>query len=73
MASKESGPGLLDKCEEDIKQLLEEAVPANTGRATDMWIKVISSFCTDKDIVLDLATCSAVELKTVCNVSFICP
>ena len=57
MGVAKGSPRVLDRCEEDIKEVLEEALRANTRSATDIWLKVLSSYCADKNIVLDLAKC----------------
>ena len=47
----------------DIDQLLKEAVPPNTRKSTDMWVSVFNKFCSEQNINLDLAICSANELN----------
>lgn len=43
-------------------KLLEQAVPAKTRVATDFWLGVFQTFCAEKGINIDLATCSASDL-----------
>ena len=43
-------------------KLLEQAVPAKTCIATDFWLGVFQTFCAEKGINIDLATCSASDL-----------
>jgi len=42
--------------EEDRDKIIDNAVPANTKRATNTWVRAFSSYCQ-----LDLKTCSATE------------
>ena len=53
------------KTDADVLSLLENAVPENTRKSTDMWIGILASFCAEQKIQLDLATCSAQELDDV--------
>ena len=43
-------------------KLLEQAVPAKTCVAPDFWLGVFQTFCAEKGINIDLATCSASDL-----------
>ena len=44
-------------------QLLADAVPDKTKQANEFWLRVLRSFCREKNIVLDLRTCSAEDLN----------
>ena len=68
----ESGPAaasesarFLAKTDEDVLHLLENAVPQNTRKSTDMWVGILASFCSERKIDFDLSTCSAQELNDV--------
>ena len=68
----ESGPAaasesarFLVKTDEDVLHLLENAVPQNTRKSTDMWVGILASFCSERKIDFDLSTCSAQELNDV--------
>ena len=43
-------------------KLLEQAVPVKTRVATDFLLGVFQTFCAEKGINIDLATCSASDL-----------
>ena len=58
-----SEPRFAVNTDADINQLLKEAVPPNTRKSTDMCVSVFNKFCSEQDINLDLAICSANELN----------
>lgn len=49
----------------NVDELLKNAVPENTRKATDMWVSVLESFCLEQKIELDLSACTADELNSV--------
>ncbi len=51
----------LSKSQEE--KLLHDAVPEKTRSANSFWVGVLQSFCLEKQIKLDLKTCSAEELE----------
>ena len=46
-------------------QALDARTPMSTKTATTFWLGVFESFCVEKEIVLDLKSCSASELDEV--------
>ena len=58
-----SGPRFAVNTDADINQVLKEAVPPYTRKSTDMCVSVFNKFCSEQDINLDLAICSANELN----------
>ena len=46
-------------------QALDARTPMSTKTATTFWLSVFESFCVEKEIVLDLKSCSASELDEV--------
>ena len=67
MAAEESRVRFLDQSDEDIQQLLEEAVPPNTRKATNMWMKILARSAMEtkrkKNVGIVLATCFASDLN----------
>ena len=58
-----SEPRFAVNTDADINQLLKEPIQPNTRKSTDMWISVFNKFCSEQDINLHLAICSAKELN----------
>lgn len=52
-----------DVTESQQAALLQDAVPKQTRAANNFWVGVLMSFCREKRIPLDLATCSASDLN----------
>ena len=56
----------LGEVSEDAEvQALDARTPMSTKTATTFWLGVFESFCVEKEIVLDLKSCSASELDEV--------
>lgn len=58
-------PRFAEASENDIAQVLEDAVPKSTKKATSFWVNVFSSFLAESGLRLDLQTCSGTELNDV--------
>ena len=58
-------PRFAEASEKDVAQVVEDAVPTATKKATSFWLDVFSSFIAESGIHLDLKTCSATELNGV--------
>ena len=68
MATKKAEPRFLVKSDAEVATLVEQSVPLNTRRAIDVWVSVFDDFCKEKNIEIDLTTCSAVDLnKALCH------
>ena len=65
MALKSSNSRFLVKTDQDVQSLLENAVPENTRKSTNMWTGVLCSFCAGRKTLLDLAACSAQDSNNV--------
>ena len=50
---------------EDLRRLIEAAIPKNTKKATTFWVSVFNEFCQEKNFTIDLQECSAAELNKV--------
>ena len=64
MTSEEKKTRFTDSSEEDLRRLVEASIPKNTKEAT-FWIGVLNDFCEEKNIKIDLQTCSAAELNNL--------
>jgi len=63
MASEKTGNRFGDASEDEWRELVESAVPANTKRSTKFWVGVFNEFCEEKGIVIDLKTCGVLDLN----------
>ena len=50
---------------EEVENCLHESVPSNTRKMTALWLKVLSDYLFERQIKLDLKTCSEEELANV--------
>ena len=44
--------------EKDIAEGMEASTPATTKEDTDFWLSIFYDFCSEKEIAIDLKTCT---------------
>ena len=59
----------LCKCDgNDIKGAKEASTPATTKEDTDFWLSIFYDFCSEKEIAIDLKTCTPKQFDdTLCK------
>ena len=50
---------------EEVENCLRVSVPSNTRKMTALWLKVLSDYLFERQIKVDLKTCSEEELASV--------
>ena len=65
MVSVEKKTRFIGSSEEDLRRLVEAAIPKNTKKATTFGVGVFNEFCQEKHFTIDLQECSAAELNRV--------
>ena len=51
-------PALQNATENDFVRAWEASTPATTKVATDFWLSIFYDFCSEKEIAIDLKTCT---------------